>query len=390
MKIYRRLLVVSVIFLLLVAIIPTQTTAKTENKKDQTSVSTNGITYEITSDDSQIVSTSKADLIAGGGNPKGAKRVGYVNVWNDGTYLYVQYQIEDPTPSTDLTDDWYITETHLEVATSLDGIPQKNGNPVPGQFTYKNTHDYVTSYTYKIPLSKFNDGRTLYIAAHANVVVPNGLKGLELSLPDTVNLVILNARTGSPSYLDPAFVMNGGNLNGNYMGWCVDRSHNIAPCIMFNAKVYSSYESIPAGVIYNPSNLKKVNWILNNIKAGQMAPDGTVYTYGDIQKAIWSLVAISDVSNSVGKWSQAHVNMIVSAANYNGANFVPGPGQNAAVVLVPCNAKGQIVAQVIIITVTVPSYTSSETAWGGIMTSNGLSTPFPGKNWATYFNYRIG
>jgi hypothetical protein len=63
-----------------------------------------------------------------------------------------------------------ISETHLHVATSLEGIPQKNGNPPPGQFEFKMEHDpWVDDYTYMILLGDWTVGEALYIAAHAVV-----------------------------------------------------------------------------------------------------------------------------------------------------------------------------------------------------------------------------
>jgi len=61
-------------------------------------------------------------------------------------------------------------ETQLHIATTLDSIPQNNGNPTPGQFQYKQTHDpSVTEYTYTIPWDSSWDDIDLYIAAHAVV-----------------------------------------------------------------------------------------------------------------------------------------------------------------------------------------------------------------------------
>ena len=100
------------------------------------------------------------DLTAGGGNIKSAMDVGDVQVWNDGDYLYVKYVVTDA--------EWCLTETHLEVATSLEEIPQRNGNPPPGQFTYKGEHDCVAGLTYEIPLS-WDPDTELLIAAHGVV-----------------------------------------------------------------------------------------------------------------------------------------------------------------------------------------------------------------------------
>ena len=89
-------------------------------------------------------------------------KAGTVLVWNDGTHLYVQY-------STML--GWFLTKTHLAVATSLGGIPQTpGGNPIPGLFPYQTIHDpWVTQYTYIIELDGWSVGTNLYIAAHAVV-----------------------------------------------------------------------------------------------------------------------------------------------------------------------------------------------------------------------------
>jgi Ca-activated chloride channel family protein len=106
------------------------------------------------------------DLIAGGGNPKSAIDVGEVVVYNDLDYLYVKYKT---------TGGWSMTETHLHVATSANAIPQKNGNPTPGQFAYSNDHNpAVTEFEYKIPWT-WAAGTTLYIAAHAVVQKQVGL-----------------------------------------------------------------------------------------------------------------------------------------------------------------------------------------------------------------------
>lgn len=88
-------------------------------------------------------------------------RVGELHVWKDSSYLYVEY---------DLDDDYDMSESQLHVATSLEGIPQSNGNPIPGQFDHKEDHDpHVTEYTYEIPWDTDWDDKNLYIAAHAVV-----------------------------------------------------------------------------------------------------------------------------------------------------------------------------------------------------------------------------
>jgi len=88
--------------------------------------------------------------------------VGTVSVWDDGSDLHVKYET---------TGGWVMTETHLEVADSLEGFPlTKKGNPIPGHFTYSADHNPpVTVHQEVIDITKFTAGPELFIAAHAAV-----------------------------------------------------------------------------------------------------------------------------------------------------------------------------------------------------------------------------
>ncbi len=88
---------------------------------------------------------------------------GSVVVTNTETILTVTYQT---------TGGWGITETHLDVATSYNGLhTNKSGNPQPGKFTYKTEHPApVSEVTFTIDASAWGEGTPLYIAAHAVVV----------------------------------------------------------------------------------------------------------------------------------------------------------------------------------------------------------------------------
>lgn len=94
--------------------------------------------------------------------------------------LHVTYEITEP--------GWYITATHTHVAEDPSLIPQKNGNPIPGQFDYQMLFEYsdhVTKYTEVIPGNEDwceDDGDPyLYIAAH--VLVQKYLYDDELGNP---------------------------------------------------------------------------------------------------------------------------------------------------------------------------------------------------------------
>ena len=137
-------------------------------------------------------SAPTAELTAGGGagsgDPKSATDVGNVCVcsWDD--TLRVKY---DTTGT-----GWCLTETHLHVATSLEGIPQtKKGNPIPGKFTYKDEYDpCVTERIYDIDLDGYTG--TVYIAAHAVVCKEECIDGVLVCVCETawagINYICLN------------------------------------------------------------------------------------------------------------------------------------------------------------------------------------------------------
>jgi hypothetical protein len=243
--------------------------------------------------------------------------VGTVSVWNDEDYLYVEYVVD--------TEYWCLTETHLHVAIPPENIPQKKGNPIPGKFDYKSEHDCVTNYTYEIPLTWAPDTQ-LSIAAHAVVCQRAGNFIAGLNLPDTVTFSVIDHYCGGPAYF-PHVYINGLSIGElDVYGWCVDTDHTIDQYIVYTANIYSSYETLPDGLIEYPENLDLVNWILNQGFVGQDSACGGTYTYSDVQLAIWTL--IEDIIGEV---------------------------------VIECGC---------------------ETAWGD-------GEDFPGKNWATYFTYIV-
>jgi hypothetical protein len=311
------------------------------------------------------------DLTAGGGNIKSAKDVGDVLVWNDSVYLYVKYVVTD--------NDWCLTETHLEISLELKDIPQKKGNPIPGQFTYKNEHDCEAGYTYAIPLT-WDPGSELLIAAHG-VVQTGGMNGFIGDLPSQVTIATAfpGLSFGYPSYFD--VTLSGGTiLDGTYDAYCVDADRGRLLDGIVN--VYASYEPLPPSVpIEFPESLDLVNWIINHNFVGQPSSCGGYFTYGDVQWAIWKLLddALPTNLGSLGDWSPCRAQQILDSAYANGEGFVPGCGDVMGVILDPVEWL-----QPVIIWIGMPCV-EDETAWGG----DYFGTPmlFPGKNWAIYFSY---
>jgi len=114
-------------------------------------------------------------------------------------------------------------------------------------------------------------------------------------------------------------------------GYCLDTDRPINQNVDYTAKVYSSGEPLPdeligPGLIEKPENLDLVNWILNqNFEGKASTGNGTSYTSGDVQRAIWELIddEQSGGGGSLGAWEQARVDEILSEAQSNGEGFVP-------------------------------------------------------------------
>jgi len=273
-------------------------------------------------------------------------------------------------------DGWCITETHLSVGTSLCDIPQtKKGNPIPGQFACSGEHDCVGEVLYEIPM-ELDEGDTLYVAAHAVVCMGQGL-------PETVTMSVVYPQEGDPSHF-PVTVYDG--MAGAYLGWCIDIDASISQNVMYDAQVHSSLGGYPADIVNFTGNLDLVNWIINQDFPGKGSPGGYgTYTYGDVQVAIWRLLE-DPAFNNATVFSSLHpapsedrvAEIICAAQGHEG--FVPGCGDEYAVILVPVDECGNTIAQKIIIEFPVPC--GCETAWG-------KGCDFPGRNWAMYFTYSV-
>ena len=182
----------------------------------------------------------------------------------------------------------------------------------------------------------------------ANKSCTPDIEGLELSLPSTIEGET-TAKPGVDSYFD--LTLTGDSvLTGTALpAWCVDvaGSLNVESDLVFD--VYSSYsdiDSIPTNRIDKPQNFDKINWIVNQSFIGQTSPSGGVYTFGDVQWAIWDIIDDSNCNSCTylgDDWSTTKGQEIADAALANGEGFVPSCGQQLAIVLVPNDNKQSII-----------------------------------------------
>jgi len=150
----------------------------------------------------------------------------------------------------------------------------------------------------------------------------------------------------TPSYFDVAITASGSTLLPlNVLdGWCVDALTNITP-ETYTATVYSSYELEGLSALpwqNNPTNLDRINWVLNQNFTSQFASDGANFTYGDIQLALWTLLGnpiSAEDYIAVSNYSQIRVDHIINSS-VSGIGFIPEPTQYIGLIFDPVDANG--------------------------------------------------
>jgi len=271
--------------------------------------------------------------------------LGNVTVWIDSGYIFVKYIT---------VKGFMINQTYLQIADNFQDIPQYHGNLLPEQFEYQTKHNpSVKEYTYKIK-DEDKKNTNLYIAANAIVslkIYTGGLEYVEEHLPDEAIVKAVHA-TSIPPYNQSYFktILTGDTfIDGEYKGWCIDLDSSMIDNHVFTANVYSSYETIPDGLIEKPWNLDLVNYIINQDYVGKQSQCDGFYTYGDVQRAIWELLEDQQTDTYyLGPWQQCKVDEILADANANGEGYYPccnNPCQTykVAIILEPVNkTDGQV------------------------------------------------
>lgn len=175
-------------------------------------------------------------------------------------------------------------------------------------------------------------------------------------LPREVKMVVYHPGLdwGDPTYLDVK-IEGGVILDGIYDSYCLDTDRTIFPYCWYQAKVYSSYGKLPRGLIEYPRNLDLVNYIINQGYEGSPSSDGSLYTYGDVARAIWHFIEDEQSESGIGSWEEYRVQEIITDTEANGRGFFPKRGDVVAIILVPIDAEGEIAAQIILAEVPVMS-----------------------------------
>jgi len=278
---------------------------------------------------------------------------GTVTVWSTEETLFVRY---------DMAENWWLEETHAHVAQTLKGIPQtKKGNPIPGQFEFKDDWDpRVKTCTYAIPVrTGWEPPVCLYIATHAVAVeMVNGtvkqrqtgwagdrefpgknwalyfkycrrLDRKDVTLPtEWVTMVAHNTskNPGAESYWLVTLSDVPGDpgdydvWNGDWLGWCGEMWVGLTPDVPYSIRLWSS---ILPGL---PPRLQHDRWDNINYLLNHKHPDATAM---DIQTAIWLIRGDLKVLPTGYPLSLEMYN----DAMLNGNDWYPGSGDWIAVIL---------------------------------------------------------
>jgi len=304
---------------------------------------------------------------------------GTVTVSNDETNLYVTYKLSEEAVSF----GWCLSETHVHVAEDWHLIPQKNGNPPPGQFDYQATFEYepcVTEYTYTIPLSEDlieslgeicgDEYPDLYIAAHAVI------KNVRCEVTHEAPYPALNVHSWHQgkkkdgSDVDairsnPYTVLTWGTTQDpseffslGLGGWIILEFD----CCIANG---DGFDLLVVEDTWGTNyHLETAYVYASNNPDGPWTPLGQA-TNSNHGNPTWQTVSEIDL----GQMDCARYIKIVDTTDPNQPN-------------VPGNADGFDLNTVFALNDCVECTTSTETAWG-------QGRDFPGKNWAMYIEYDL-
>lgn len=247
---------------------------------------------------------------------------------------------------------WELGTTHLYVG--LDD-PKKHA---PGRFPYANANPGgATGDQYSVDLADIGAtcGDTVVVALHAEVEQFLGyedpdLDALAAALPTTAGFVA-DRPAGHDWFWSFSVDDPSGVLPAELDGWCVDTGRNLVSGVEHEVEVHSTLAdpSTLTGLVDKPENFDQINYIINQDYRSQRCESaGRPFQVGDIQRAVWSLIDDTNHTDGLGTWSQGCQDEILADAAAHGVGFLPSCEDEVAVLMVPVDATGEIVAQVVI------------------------------------------
>lgn len=286
--------------------------------------------------------------------------VGTVYVWNDQTNYYVEI---------DMATGWCMTESHVIAAVAVADIPQANGNPVPGKFPAGDSYNpCADGDDFTFPIAGL--GSSPYFAVHVKAwdmtvstatIVSNAgdLIAHETAYPaafTTTAPAVVPTFAGWPGIAGASYISNqadGDPFNENH--W-----RKVTDTLVVPADVWL----LGGQLMVNSDNYEFTK--LNGVEI-QRDDDGGTATVEGIGAEPFPRVTPQT-------WTTIETVPFAPAMGANAFEFVFRNSTWEGCCGFVTNPTG------LIYKATASWYAHSESAWAG-------GTAFPGKNWATYFQY---
>jgi hypothetical protein len=151
---------------------------------------------------SAMASPATYPLYAGGGGDGPGTLVGYVNVYSTAN-LATPGNPNDYTifATYNVSSGFCISETHLSIQLQAAGVPQRNGNPIPGQFEHKDGGGCMTTVSYSkvVDLGPVDNG--VVIAAHAVVSGSGSVGAANYGSGGSMSTVVTARRAGDGAFM---------------------------------------------------------------------------------------------------------------------------------------------------------------------------------------------
>jgi len=378
-------------------------------------------------------------LYAGGGGGGTGTLVGHVLV----SSTLVSGSTYAVTVTYSMLSGFCLDETHLQVALQLSGVPQKNGNPPPGQFDNSHSLSCASSDSYTVNVTLPTGENGVVIAAHSVVhgVTSPGFAGANYVSGSTMTANLVHRRPGNqsgfssasgalvaawepPNNTDPslwdtqlALDPNGQWLQTNSADW-VWESFRVQDPIQGTVIEADAVINVPVATTgtfrITCDNGYRVDLNGVTISSGDGAAAGTgTQLSNDFAANIATNTNLKQVNVSGDGWETVgayNVNLVAGNNTFkifgvneymNTDDTHPGfpgvrPPGTDPVGTIDNNPAGCIFG--LAANAVPPTVGSgSETAWGAPndFTGSPDAAPtaqggnFPGKNWATWFTYRI-
>ena len=301
--------------------------------------------------------------------------VGEVLVKNSADQVCVKFVITDLDA---IAEGWGITETHVAIADEVSEIPQKNGNPIPGQFSANDEYDPAVTETGWICFDHAGDA---VIAAHAVVALP------EVSHVEKHEFCEVSGTEatvgGSPATLAWVHPSWNANLTENLPGTGADwiwNSYRVGQPVTGEIVEFTHAFAIVGVPTVGTLKITADNAFEASVNGSVVGDSENLFGDWRTSDLTESYVAASSIG--VSSWATVRtfdvLGYLLAGANSLAVTGVNEQADSGTIDSNPAGVIYRLCVESEELIIDRPY--ADETAWGG-------EGDFPGANWATYIDY---